>query len=388
MRTVTVKELIEMINTGELLVAHSTQRKFLYADEKTTINGREVSKAGKVIHSIVEDDIQLPGIYFFHNTDTGTTHLLDGKQRALSCYYFITGEGVTVTTLIGSAKGDKEVSHIDMLGPTRKKKLLEYQFAVTEAWGDTAKEEQTFHEINGNGLPLTDYEKLCGVRYGTYLDGFEAEIEALHNSCCNVTKVRRGEQAINILYTLYNLRDGKQRSDKNAAYNTLLSILSMCRNHPFDAEACKLEPLLKFYNALVNVVKGLTLERALSVARHVVIENNYDTEKVIKMYQSVIKSENDVKKWDMDTHRIYIDTYIRKGIFLDARRYFTDTEKGILYKKHGQCSHIYDNGDRCEKTLYSDLECDHIKPWSKGGHTTIKNCQLLCREHNAQKGNR
>lgn len=31
---------------------------------------------------------------------------------------------------------------------------------------------------------------------------------------------------------------------------------------------------------------------------------------------------------------------------------------------------------------------DHVTPWSKGGATDIKNCQMLCRTHNRAKGNR
>ena len=31
------------------------------------------------------------------------------------------------------------------------------------------------------------------------------------------------------------------------------------------------------------------------------------------------------------------------------------------------------------------MEADHITPWSKGGHTTPDNCQMLCRECNRRK---
>ena len=33
------------------------------------------------------------------------------------------------------------------------------------------------------------------------------------------------------------------------------------------------------------------------------------------------------------------------------------------------------------------LTADHITPWSKGGHTTLDNGQMLCRDHNLQKSN-
>ena len=31
------------------------------------------------------------------------------------------------------------------------------------------------------------------------------------------------------------------------------------------------------------------------------------------------------------------------------------------------------------------MEGDHITPWCEGGHTTIENCQMLCRECNRRK---
>lgn len=35
-----------------------------------------------------------------------------------------------------------------------------------------------------------------------------------------------------------------------------------------------------------------------------------------------------------------------------------------------------------------DLTLDHIKPLSKGGLTTLENCQLACRKCNSQKGDK
>ena len=34
------------------------------------------------------------------------------------------------------------------------------------------------------------------------------------------------------------------------------------------------------------------------------------------------------------------------------------------------------------------FEVDHIIPWANGGQTTLDNAQLLCKYHNASKGNK
>ena len=35
--------------------------------------------------------------------------------------------------------------------------------------------------------------------------------------------------------------------------------------------------------------------------------------------------------------------------------------------------------------IIAEMEGDHIKPWSKGGHTTPDNCQMLCKDCNGKK---
>ena len=47
---------------------------------------------------------------------------------------------------------------------------------------------------------------------------------------------------------------------------------------------------------------------------------------------------------------------------------------------------------KCEKCgtklNFTSATFDHIKPWSLGGKTEIKNAQLLCKSCNSSKGNR
>jgi len=37
---------------------------------------------------------------------------------------------------------------------------------------------------------------------------------------------------------------------------------------------------------------------------------------------------------------------------------------------------------------FDEMDADHVASWSKGGKTTAKNCQMLCKTHNRAKGNR
>ena len=43
----------------------------------------------------------------------------------------------------------------------------------------------------------------------------------------------------------------------------------------------------------------------------------------------------------------------------------------------------------CSKKFeMSDMEADHITPWSKGGKTIPENCQMLCKDCNRRKSDK
>ncbi len=52
------------------------------------------------------------------------------------------------------------------------------------------------------------------------------------------------------------------------------------------------------------------------------------------------------------------------------------------YEQGGNCSHCGKHG------TMSDMEADHVVPYSKGGKTEYSNLQILCRPCNRSKGNR
>ncbi len=55
-----------------------------------------------------------------------------------------------------------------------------------------------------------------------------------------------------------------------------------------------------------------------------------------------------------------------------VKRRVYEQQKGICAK----CLGVFD---------YGQMEADHVTPWSRGGTTTIENCQLLCRDCNRRK---
>ena len=165
----TVKELIDMVNTDKLHYNQSTQRKFVYASIDAQLDCGKTTKSGSLIHAILEDNIQLPALYFWYNTDTRHLNIHDGKQRLLSLYYFINPTpGINFTTIRnGKAVNFAALSQAD------QDKLLNYTFDIVERAGTSEEEEKSFYLINTNSINLTSYECLSGMLHGTFLTEFE-----------------------------------------------------------------------------------------------------------------------------------------------------------------------------------------------------------------------
>lgn len=112
------------------------------------------------------------------------------------------------------------------------------------------------------------------------------------------------------------------------------------------------------------------------------------------------------------TQRLFDDLYITnsKGIFeyvlggekdkkLIAIRIFEDGVKRAVYAKQkieadkkgiSNCPlcAVGNNANKNKIWAIAEMDADHVKAWSKGGATDIKNCEMLCITHNRAKGNK
>lgn len=100
----------------------------------------------------------------------------------------------------------------------------------------------------------------------------------------------------------------------------------------------------------------------------------------------------------------------RKGIFefilggsIDTKllevRVFDDATKKSVYAKQkieaeknaiSNCPlcAVGNNTNNTKIWPLTEMDADHVSAWSKGGATTTKNCEMLCKTHNRAKGNR
>ena len=364
----TVGQIIEMIDRGDLRYEQSTQRNFIYHNLNKVTDDGELTKAGNVIRSILQLDIQLPALFFWE-TEDGKFNVHDGKQRILSLYYFIKpNQSITVVTRInGKECGWKGLS------TDQQKALLDYEFDIVVKKGSPEREEKSFYLINTNSVPLTDYESLRGMFHGTWIYEFEQYIEGKSRVIDKVTKIGRGEQVILFLYNCFGLLGDKSAIEK---INTQLRRV---RNNPFNQEEYGLDRIIEVF-AEFSKITAVNDEKSIQVASHI-LEKGWDKDAIMDYYRRIMRNANDVKSWKIDTHKTAIKKLIQESIECDGKRRFTDDDKSTLYKRSQKCAE-----PNCKVTNYKELESNHKVPWSKGGRTIIDNGNLLCKPHNASRG--
>ena len=378
--SLTVREIINMIDRGELNYNQSTQRKFLYAELDCQLGGNagKTTKSGALINDILYNKGLLPAVYFWHNTDTGNMNIHDGKQRILSLYYFITGKDDYKISVPDNA-GKPQV--FNSLSEEQQQYLLDYKLVIIELEGNNEAEERSFYTINTRGVPLTDYEAISGMNYGTYLKGLEDYIQEQSKILDKIKPIGRGEQAIKFLKILMGISINSHGA-KTADIVTLINDrLRQVRNATFNSENLHFNTLIQVVNKLISF--GINEDNALGIAQYVLIENDWINEvnKILKLYERAFSGSNDIKSWKISTHKVFIDKYLLDNVELDATRFFTKDIKDILWDRSTYCA-------KCGvKHKYSDLEVDHILAWSTGGKTSLNNAQLLCKSCNCSKSN-
>lgn len=373
----TVKKIIEMIDKGELQFNQSTQRPFLYAGTMVQLYGSsgKTSKSGALISAILFDKIQLPAVYFWHNTDTGNTNIHDGKQRILSLYYFITGNN---NYKISAPDNNGKSQIFNSLTEEQQQYLLNYTLDIVERTGTNEEEEKSFYAINTTGMPLTDYEAINGMNYGTYLSELESYIDEQSKNLDYIKPVGRGEQLIKFLKVLMNIPNSLHGARTKDIVLLICARLRQVRSSTFNPKNLYFDTLLKVVNKLISL--GINEDTAISVAQYLLITNDWLTEvdKVLNLYERLFSGSNDIKSWKLTVHQTFINKYLLENIELDPTRFFTKDVKDTLYNRRPYCA-------CCSEHKYSKLEVDHILAWSNGGRTSINNAQLLCKSCNCTK---
>lgn len=356
--------------SGRLTIQPEYQRNYIYADGK-----RDVA----VITSLLK---KYPlGLIYFNKVSDEKLEVLDGQQRITSFGRFITGKFA-----IEDENGMRQ--YFTGLPKDQQEIILNSEILVYECEGVETEIKQWFRTINIAGIPLNDQELLNAVYSGPFVSKGKEEFSNSQNA--NIQK-----------WSAYisGSADRQDYWERALEWVSKGAIDKYMSAHRFDTT--------------INEVK-LYFTTVLDWASTVFI----DIEKEMRglewgrLYETYRQSSYDPAKVSTSVQKLYGDPYVknRKGIFefilggeketkLLEVRVFDDVAKRTTYEKQtteakakeiSNCPLCALGNDANKARIYSldAMDADHVAAWSKGGATSLDNCQMLCKTHNQAKGNR
>ena len=355
---------------GQLVIQPEYQRNYIYADGK-----RDVA----VIDSLLKE---YPiGLLYFVKAANGKYEVLDGQQR-------ITSIGRFLTDKFAYPDPDGYERNFSSLPADKKSLLLKTRLTIYVCTGEESEIKAWFKTINIAGIPLNEQELLNAIYSGPFVTAAKEEFSNSMKPLLQKWKayVKGNEKRQEIL----------AEALRWVSHDDVDGYMA---HHRFDATILELSSYFRtVIDWVATVFKGVEDEMC-----------GLDWGRLYETYHANAYDPDSV--WTR-VKALFADEYVRsrKGIFeyvlggekeprlLDVRVFDTRETKVVYAKQTAAaekkgvsncplCALGHDaNAKRIWK--FNEMDADHVTPWSKGGATDIKNCQMLCRTHNRAKGNR
>jgi hypothetical protein len=348
---------------GKLNIRPAYQREFIYGEKER----------GAVIDTIFAG-FPLNVMYWVKNSD-GTFEVLDGQQRTISFCSYHAGEFMHVV--------DDSLRGWANLTESQKARFLNYELQVYICEGTPEEILKWFRIINIAGMKLTDQELRNAAYYGPWLSDAKRKFS---KSSCVAAKLGgdyvsgnpiRQELLETALEWIANYNELKGGIDKDpiAEYMAIHQNDSNC-DELWVYFQDVIHWIRKVFPNYRKQMKGLPWGILYNEHHNQVFSPTDLEQEIVRMLK-----DSDVQK------KQGIWPYLLTGDerFLSIRA-FDDNTKVTIYERQGHHCANPDCFHGPDKVWELDeMEADHIVPWSKGGHTVIDNCQLLCRDCNRKK---
>lgn len=354
---------------GKLTIQPEYQRNYIYADGKKDV---------AVIQSILKG---YPlGLIYFNQTPDGNYEVLDGQQRITSIGRFITNKfAVKINGMEQYFGGlDKEI----------QKNINYTKLLVYICEGQESEIKEWFQTINIAGVPLNTQELLNAIYSGSFVTLAKAEFSNSQNS--NTLKWSAYVKGSAIR------QDFLKTALEWVSDNNVNDYMSSHRN---DQDITELKT---YFNTVIDWASTVFID----------VEKEMCGLEWGRLYKEYYKTSYNPSVISQRVKELYADPFVknRKGVFefilggeketnlLDVR-FFDDATKKKVYKKQTDDAKkkVVSNCPLCamghsanQRKIWAikEMDADHVSPWSKGGDTSIENCEMLCKTHNKAKGNR
>ncbi|MCU6712415.1 DUF262 domain-containing protein [Paenibacillus sp. J5C_2022] len=358
--------------SGKLTIQPEYQRNYIYASDG---GKREMF----VIDSVLKG---YPiGLIYFNKVSDNKFEVLDGQQRITSLGRFVTNKF--------AIKDENGMEHyFGGMAKDKQDKILDTKLLIYECEGTESEIKEWFRTINIAGVPLNSQELLNAVYSGPFVTLAKAEFSNSQNA--NIQK-----------WSAYVSGSANRQEYLECALDwvskgNISDYMSSHRTHN------NINELKQYFNSVIDWVSSVFTD----------VESEMRGLEWGRLYETYHNQAYNPKEVSNQLKKLYGDPYIknRKGVFeyilggsqdtklLEVRVYDEATKRSVYTKQtnlavskgESNCP-LCAIGHESNKTKIwklNEMDADHVTAWSKGGATSDKNCQMLCKTHNRAKGNK
>lgn len=355
---------------GKLVIQPEYQRNYIYADGK-----RDVA----VVDSLLKE---YPlGLIYFVKVGEDKYEVLDGQQRITSFGRFVTNKFA-----VRDKNGMQQI--FDGLDKTLQKRILDSKLTIYVCEGDEPEIKEWFKTINIAGVPLNEQELLNAIYSGPFVTAAKEEFSNSGNSNLQKWKVyvRGSEIRQEILHEALRwvskgdidgyMGDHRRKTDIQELKTYFKTVIDWIDGvfESTEDEMCGLDwgRLYETYHKNAYNPK-MVWERVKALYADDFVKNRRG------IFEYVLGGETDTKLLDV---RVF-DMKTSKAVY--AKQTTAAKKKGESNCPLCAVGHL---ANRSRIYNFNEMDADHVTAWSKGGATSAKNCQMLCKTHNRAKGNR
>lgn len=338
---------------GKLNIRPKYQREFVYDDK----HRREVIRSVKQHFPL--------NVMYWVVADDGNYEVLDGQQRTISIAQYVNGDFSL----------DERYFH--NLTHEEQEQILDYELMIYFCQGTDKEKLDWFEIINIAGVVLTDQERRNAVYTGPWLS--DAKLKFSKTNCAAYLLSNDGGALVNgspirqeILETALSwinngeIADymGVHQHDDNAdeLWQYFQDVIAWVRrtfiNYRHEMKGVS-------WGSLYNQFKGVELDPDELESRIKALMQDEDVTKKSGIYPYVLTGKESNLSIRAFTDKMKREAYER--------------QEGVCVARNAVCGNAHFD--------ISEMEADHITPWSEGGHTDADNCQMICKEDNRRKSN-
>lgn len=333
---------------GRLDVRPKYQREFVYKDKQRDA----------VIDTVMK---RFPlNVMYWVKKDDGNYEVLDGQQRTISICQYLQSD-FSINAL-----------YFHNLQQDLKDAILDYELMVYFCEGGDTEKLEWFKTINIAGEKLSDQELRNAVYSGEWLTEAKKYFSRVGGPA-----FKSGDRYVKAEVIRQGLLE---RALQWICLRDECSIEDYMAKHQHDATA---DDLWTYYRKVIYWVEAIFPQYrkemkgvAWGDLYHRFGEGKHKPEEIEEEVNKLMKDDDVTNKAG-----IYTYVFTREEKYLSIRAFSASDKRQKYEEQKGVCP-------ECKQHFRIDeMEADHVRPWSKGGHTELKNCQMLCKECNRKKSN-